>query len=548
MYGGNLKNHIFVLMEPVLAGSAGEEHVVAMSQLFFRQTIMYEEHQAPLSLYELHQQIRKELEAAFPENYWVVAEIAQVNIDKRKGHCYLTLVDKGSDARQMLAQARATIWGTRYQMLGRYFEEKTGQPLKAGLKVLLQASVRFHELYGLSLDISNIDPNYTIGDLVRQRQETLKRLEAEGLLDANKKIELPLVPQRLAIISSVTAAGYQDFIHQLQNNSYGYTFNTCLFPAVVQGNESPDSVAAAMAKIAKHKDRFDAIVIIRGGGSQTDLSCFDDYKIAAAIGQSPLAVLTGIGHERDESIADLVANTRLKTPTAVAGFLIDRFRQAEELATDLYDSIRMFSTQQLKLTSEKLERQSKRFNNVSKQLIQANKDRLAYFSRGLVIKPKSYLESQRFTITSLEKDINTEIKSLLHKSDKNLQELAVCIEGKSQRNLHLKEHELNHLLHCLETECKGNIQRNLISFTKNNDKLEYCVQKKVQAETHRLKLIQMSIEANNPEKMLLKGYTLTLLNGKIIKSIKQVKNGDVLETRLQDGTLHSMTVNIDNDE
>ena len=519
-----------------------------MSQIFFRQTIAYEELNNPLSLFELHQQIREELEVAFPDSYWVVAELAQVNVDRRKGHCYLTLVDKGDDARQILAQAKATIWASRYQMLSRYFEEKTGQQLRAGLKVLLQASVRFHELYGLSLDISNIDPNYTIGDLARQRQETLKRLDAEGLLEANKALALPLLPQRLAVISSATAAGYQDFIHQLHTNPYGYTFETTLFPAVVQGNEAPASVAAAFNLVAKYKDQFDVVVLIRGGGSQTDLSCFDDYKIAAAIGHSPLPVLTGIGHERDESIADLVANTRLKTPTAVAGFLVDRFREAEELAEDLYDRIRMFSAQQLKTTDDKLERLQLRLHNTTRNLLQNGKDRLEQFSRGLLLKPKAYLEQQRHIISDLEKDIGSETKDLLHKREKQLQELSVCVEGRSQRYLHMKEHELNTLVHCLETEAKDKLKRSQITFTKYNDKLEYTTQRKLQQEDHRLKLLEMSIEANNPERLLLRGYTLTLLNGRIIKSIKEVKSGDVVETRMQNGTLHSMIVNIDTDE
>ena len=501
-----------------------------------------------MSLFELHQQIREELEIAFPESYWVVAELSQVNVDRRKGHCYLTLVDKGDDARQLLAQAKGTIWGARYQMLSRYFEEKTGQPLRAGLKVLMLASVRFHELYGLSLDITNIDPNYTIGDLARQRQETLKRLATEGLLEANRELELPLVPQRLAIISSATAAGYQDFIHQLHSNSYGYTFETTLFPAVVQGNESSASVAAAFALVAKYKERFDAIVLIRGGGSQTDLSCFDDYKIAAAIGHSPLPVLTGIGHERDESIADLVAHTRLKTPTAVAGFLIDRFREAEEMAEDLFDRIRMFSAQQVKVKEDKLERLNLRFNNTTKQLLQGNKDRLEQLSRGLLLKPKSYLEQQRHLVSDLEKDISSQTKDLLHAREKYLQELSVCVEGKSQRYLHLKEHELNHLVHCLETEAKDTLQKSQIAYTKYSDKLEYGARNKMQQEIHRLKLLEMSIEANNPERLLLRGYTLTLLNGRIIKSIKEAKSGDVVETRMQDGTLHSMIVNIDTNE
>ncbi|WP_242917525.1 exodeoxyribonuclease VII large subunit [Pontibacter liquoris] len=520
-----------------------------MAQFIFKQTSAYQELQTPLSLYQLHQQIREELEVAFPESYWVVAEVAQVSPDRRKGHCYLTLVDKGDDARQMLAQARATIWSARFQMLGRYFEEKTGHPLKAGLKILFQATVRFHELYGLSLDIVNIDPNYTIGDLARQRQETLKRLEAEGLLEANKALELPLVPQRLAIISSATAAGYQDFIHQLRHNTFGYTFDTTLFPATVQGNEAPASVKRAMDLVARYKDRFDAIVLIRGGGSQTDLSCFDDYSIAAAIGHAPLPVLTGIGHERDESIADLVAHTRLKTPTAVANFLLDTFREAEELAEGFYDSIRMFSAQQLRLTEDRLERLRLRYTNQTKALLQTNKDQLEQLSRGLVLKPKTYLEAQKHLVSNLDKDISASTKDLLHAQHTQLQELSVCVEGKSQRYLHMKEHELNHLVHCLETEAKDTLQQEQLRATRLDDKLKYGAQNKLQHENHRMKLLEMSIAANDPERLLLRGYTLTLVNGKIIKSIKETKNGDVIQTKMQDGTLHSMVVNIDgNDE
>ncbi|PRY09736.1 exodeoxyribonuclease VII large subunit [Pontibacter ummariensis] len=515
-----------------------------MSQIFFRQTVTYEEFQTPLSLYELHQQIRDELEVAFPENYWVVAEVAQISPDRRKGHCYLTLVDKGEDARQMLAQARATIWSARFQTLGRHFEERTGQPLKAGLKILFQAQVRFHELYGLSLDIVNIDPNYTIGDLARQRQETLKRLEGEGLLEANKALDLALVPQRLAIVSSATAAGYQDFVHQLKGNSFGYTFSTTLFPATVQGNEAPASIKRAMALVAKYQERFDAIVLIRGGGSQTDLSCFDDYTVAAAIGHSPLPVLTGIGHERDESIADIVAHTRLKTPTAVANFLIDRFRETEEHTEGLLDSIRMFAAQQMKLTGDKLERLSLRFTNQTKELLQTNKDKLEQLSRGLLLKPRSYLEAQKHQVSDLEKDISANTKDLLHTRKSHLQELSVCVEGKSQRYLHMKEHELNHLVHCLETEANGKLKQEQLSFTKYSDKVGYCVQQKVQNEKHRLRLLEMSIEANNPEKLLLRGYTLTLVNGKIIKSTKGIKDGDVIVTKMQDGTLHSKVVTI----
>ncbi|WP_114780610.1 exodeoxyribonuclease VII large subunit [Botryobacter ruber] len=520
-----------------------------MTQLFFRQSTASDASTAPLTLFELHQQIREELELAFPDSYWVVAEIAQVNPDRRKGHCYLSLVDKEDAPRgQLTAQARATIWSNRFQMLGRYFEEKTGQPLKAGLKILFQAKVRFHEMYGLSLDIQNIDPNYTIGDLARQRQETLKQLEAEGLLEANKLLELSPVPQRLAIVSSATAAGYQDFIHQLHHNAFGYTFSTTLFPAVVQGNDAPASVARALQLVAKHQEQFDACILIRGGGSQTDLSCFDAYAIAAAIGRSPLPVLTGIGHERDESIADLVAHTRLKTPTAVANFLVDRCHSAEAYAEGLMDSIRMFSAQKLKLTTDTLERHSLRLTNLTNQRLQTENNRLEQFARGLLVKPKSYLEAQKHVTSNLERDITAATRELLHAKELQLGELKVCVEGKSQRYLHLKEHELNSLVHCLETEANGRLKRAQLNFAKYNEKLKYTTLQKLQNQHHNLHLLDMSIQANNPEKLLLRGYTLTLVNGKIIKRTADVKSGDVIETKLQDGSIHSMIVNIDKED
>ncbi|WP_299701601.1 exodeoxyribonuclease VII large subunit [uncultured Pontibacter sp.] len=520
-----------------------------MAQFHFRQTTISQEFSAPLSLLELHQQIREELEMAFPDSYWVVAEISQVNADRRKGHCYLNLIDKGDDPRGALqAQARATIWSSRFQMLGRYFEEKTGQPLKAGLKILFQAQVRFHELYGLSLDIINIDANYTIGDLARQRQETLKRLEAEGLLTANKELEMPLVPQRLAIVSSATAAGYQDFIHQLEHNSYGYTFDTRLFPAIVQGNEAPASIVKAMDLIAKYSHLFDAIVMIRGGGSQTDLGCFDDYRVAAAIGNSPLPVITGIGHERDESISDLVAHTRQKTPTAVASFLIDRGRALETEVESLYDSIYMFAAQQLRLSADKLERQSLKISNLTNAYLQENREQLEHFSKSLLLKPKNFLHNQKLLLSDKEQLIRANTKDLLHLRGKELSELTVCVEGIGQRWLHMKEQDLNKLVHCIETEAKDKHKLSQLRFVKCSDRLQYSAQRSMSTASHRLDMLEMRIQANDPEKLLLRGYTLTLLNGKIIKHIGQVTEGDVIETRLQDGRLHSIVVNTDKDE
>ncbi|PKV62857.1 exodeoxyribonuclease VII large subunit [Pontibacter ramchanderi] len=520
-----------------------------MAQFYFRQTTVTQGFNAPLSLFELHQQIREELEMAFPESYWVVAEISQVTPDRRKGHCYLNLIDKGDDPRGAIqAQARATIWSSRFQMLGRYFEEKTGQPLKAGLKILFQAQVRFHELYGLSLDIVNIDANYTIGDLARQRQETLKRLEAEGLLTANKELEMPLVPQRLAIVSSASAAGYQDFIHQLEHNSYGYTFDTRLFPATVQGNEAPASIVKAMDLIARYSHLFDAIVIIRGGGSQTDLGCFDDYKVAAAIGNAPLPVITGIGHERDESISDLVAHTRQKTPTAVANYLLEKALAFESEVEGLFDSIYMFAAQQLRLSADKLERQSLKISNLTNAYLQENREQLEHFSKSLLLRPKNFLHNLKLLLSDKEQLIRANTKDLLHLRGKELSELSVCVEGMGQRWLHMKEQDLNKLVHCIETEAKDKHKRSQLSFVKCSDRLQYSAQKKLSTDSHKLELLEMRIQANDPEKLLLRGYTLTLLNGRIIKHMGQVKEGDVIETRLQDGRVHSLVVNKDENE
>ena len=269
------------------------------------------------------------LAANFTAPVWVIGEISEINIHSN-GHCYLTLIEKGESEDRIVAQARATIWSYTFRMLRPFFETTTGQQLTDGIKVLLQVSVEFHEMYGFSLNVRNIDPAYTLGDQALKRREIIRRLTDEGVLTMNKELELPLVPQKIAIISSPSAAGYEDFMEQLANNGNGYKFYTKLFPAVMQGNQAEQSIVEALDRIYPYEDFFDVVVIIRGGGSQVDLSCFDNYNIAYHITQFPLPVLTGIGHEKDDSIADLVAHTRLKTPTAVAEFILDGVAAFEE--------------------------------------------------------------------------------------------------------------------------------------------------------------------------------------------------------------------------
>lgn len=302
-----------------------------------------------LSLYDLNVLVRRSLEQCLPDVYWIQAELSDVRTNST-GHCYLEFVQKDDRSNNLIAKARGMIWSNVFRLLKPYFEEATGQAFVSGIKVLVQVTVSFHELYGYSLTVQDIDPIYTLGDMARRRKEILKQLEEEGVLTLNKELEMPRLPQRIAVISSSTAAGYGDFCHQLQNNPRGFYFHTELFPALMQGERVEESVLAALDKINARLDSFDVVVIIRGGGATSDLSGFDTYLLAAACAQFPLPVITGIGHERDDTVLDSVAHTRVKTPTAAAEFLIDCMNGAadelEILTNRLYDTVRNLLSQQ----------------------------------------------------------------------------------------------------------------------------------------------------------------------------------------------------------
>ena len=284
---------------------------------------------ASLSLFELNNRVHDAVEQCLPDMYWVHAEISSVNVNAT-GHCYMELVQKNEHKGGLLAKARATVWANRFRMLRPCFEQATGQTLTAGISVLLQVRAEFHELFGLSYIVQDIDPAYTLGDLARRRREILQRLQREGTLELNRTLPLPMVPQRVAVVSSATAAGYGDFCRQLTANPYGFAFYPQLFPAVMQGDRVEETIIAALDAIAAEQEALDVVVIIRGGGAVSDLAGFDTYALASHCAQFPLPILTGIGHDRDETVLDAVAHTRLKTPTAVADFLIDRMAAAAD--------------------------------------------------------------------------------------------------------------------------------------------------------------------------------------------------------------------------
>lgn len=282
------------------------------------------------TLTELNLDIREALSHTHPDEYWVCAEISECH-PNRNGHCYLELIDKDRQGRTT-ARQRAIIWSNTYNLLQPYFEQVTGQRLTAGIKVLVLVTVTYHELYGMSLTIHDINPTYTIGEAARRRAEIIAQLEEEGTINDNKELPLPMLPRRIAIISSSTAAGYGDFIDQLQGNSYGYIFYPVLFTAIMQGERTETSVIEALNRIHTHIEHFDCVVIIRGGGSTSELSCFDTYPLATNVAQFPLPIIVGIGHERDETVLDYVAAVRVKTPTAAAEWLIERMRLADMAA------------------------------------------------------------------------------------------------------------------------------------------------------------------------------------------------------------------------
>ena len=408
-----------------------------------------------LSLYDLNALVRRSLEQCLPDEYWVQAELSDVRTNST-GHCYLEFIQKDPRSNNLIAKARGTIWANVYRLLKPYFEESTGQAFVSGIKVLVQVTVSFHELYGYSLTVQDIDPTYTLGDMARRRREILKQLEEEGVLTLNKELEMPVLPQRIAVVSSPTAAGYGDFCHQLKNNSRGFFFHTELLPALMQGDCVEESVLSALDAILNRQEDFDAVVIIRGGGATSDLSGFDTYLLAAACAQFPLPIITGIGHERDDTVLDSVAHTRVKTPTAAAEYLINCMDLAadelEVLISQLHESVRS------RLTEEHRKLISYR-NRIPSAVVRRVSD-------------------AKLALLTTRKDISLAVQTLLSR------------------------------------------------------------------QRHRLELLQQRLADASPEKMLARGYSITLKDGKVVKNGDVLQLNDEIVTRLYQGEIVSIVTDL----
>ncbi|HSF56242.1 MAG TPA: exodeoxyribonuclease VII large subunit [Algoriphagus sp.] len=375
---------------------------------------------SPLSISQLTEQIRITLENELEPVYWVVGELADFR-QAPQGHVYFELVEKQGN--QVLAKIRANLWQFTYRSVAAKFESVTGTSLKNGMKVLAQVAVSYHPVYGLSVNVKDIDPSFSLGERARLRQETIDRLTREGLIRLNGRFGLPPVIQKIAIISSATAAGYGDFVNQIEQNSYGYKVYHKLYNSLMQGNEAVSSLLSALERIKAEAENLslDAVVIIRGGGAQLDLDCFDDYRLGAAIANFPIPVFTGIGHERDETVADLVAHTKLKTPTAVAEFLISGFREFEENLGIMLQRLDRSTRQQLKEEENKIHQYELRAKSLAKNRISLEGEIVKNRINRILLATKNRLKIQEMNLVGLETNLKKSLNTFLIKQKEKLE-------------------------------------------------------------------------------------------------------------------------------
>ena len=360
-------------------------------------------HSQHITRSELQHSIKQAVEGALPLPVWVVAEVSELKVNY-SGHCYLELVEKSEPAKGGTpiprAQARAVIWRSQYAMLSSYFKAETGSALSAGMKILAKVIVSYHELYGLSLQITDLDASYTLGEVERQKQMTIAQLQADGVWDMNREQAMPLLTQHIAIVSSAAAAGYRDFCNELQQG--GYAFRTTLFEAVVQGASAEDSVCRALQQVAVQAEEFDAVVIIRGGGSASDLSCFNSYRLCSYVAQFPLPVITGIGHDKDTSVADMVAHTPLKTPTAVAAWLTERMARLDGWLDETSFRLSDLAVKATQREQLRLERMAGEVSRLGGNYCERARSRMALFTEQLSAEVKRYIERKQMFLAMAE--------------------------------------------------------------------------------------------------------------------------------------------------
>jgi len=441
-----------------------------------------------ISLSGLQSDIKSTLSERFSEPIWVHAELHEVNI-QRNEHCYLQLIEKKDG--KVVASVRATIWNFTFRMLKPYFESSTGYAFESGIKVALKVSVEYHEIYGFSLNVRDINPAYTIGEAALERRRILAQLEADGVLEMNAQLPMPRVLQRIAVISSSTAAGWGDWLNHITQNAHQYHFEYQLFEAHMQGDKTSSSIIAALDQIYQNEQDFDAVVLIRGGGSKLDLAAFDQYELALNLAQFPLPILTGIGHERDESVADLVAHTAFKTPTAVANFLIDRMQQFE------LEMIR-FGTQ---------------------------------IAQNFKMVLSEYQELLQDSVSDLQFYTVRQTQLQQHDLEKKFIQLKFLAQNKPQQ----AQNELNKLGHFIKISIPNRLVKQSESLNRAHSKIRQ--QSKQLIHSHEKSMLQFEqlIKAYHHQRILNKGYAIVRQDGSILHSVNDFKPESQLQIQVRDG-------------
>ena len=425
-----------------------------------------------LTLYELNQMVHETITISMPDEYWVEAEISDIR--EVRGHCYMELIQKDEYGNTPLARASAKCWKNKWIYISPHFERITGHILRAGMKILVQVYADFHETYGFSWIITDIDPTFTMGDMARKRQDIIRRLQEAGVLELQKELSLPLFTQRIAVISSEQAAGYGDFCNQLAENDYGFQFKLSLFRSIMQGEQIESSIISALNEINRQIDHFDVVVIIRGGGSTSDLSGFDSLLLAENVANFPLPVITGIGHDRDESVLDLVSHIRVKTPTAVATLLIDHLIEVYNRISDAQEEL----------------------TQIVQRRIEIEKMRLNVISEKVPVLFSFVSNRQNAWFDNLFLRIQNAITNRIRQTEQHLNSLSEMLSP-------LYEH---------------------IRLREN----------------HRLEILQQKIKAQDPMLILNRGYSITTLNGHVIRNAKNLKKGDTLCTQMAKGKVTSI--------
>lgn len=446
----------------------------------------------PISLSQLQSLIKQGIDRAHPLPYWVTAEISELKVNY-SGHCYLELVEKGGENHVPRAKVSAVIWRSAFQMIEPYFRGATGQPLSSGLNVLVKTVVSYHELYGLSLQIIDIDPNYTLGDMQRQRQETIGRLQQDGIYDMNREMPLPLVMQRIAVVSSRNAAGYQDFMREL--GASPFRFEVELFDSFMQGAGAEDSLIAALERVADRMNDFDVLVLIRGGGAQSDLGAFDSYRLCCHLAQFPLPVLTGIGHDKDQSVADLVAAVSLKTPTAVAVFLKDEAGAFDAHLDGLFDELASGALGMQDAQKQRLQNGAFALRMVSTEMIHALEMRLE----------------------QLHNTLNRSTGSVVQQGVYRMQGYRARLEQAAAYFLSARSAALVPLSQRLSARSRDYLQ----------------------ARGKELKWMDELVAGQDPRRILKRGFALVSSGGRTVTGIGGLHSGDPIEIQLYDGRVEA---------